>query len=494
LDGAFVAIWSDINSQFTTILVGQLHRVGKERSIVAAFKAQLHGGSYKPGDRLPSTRSLAAEWGVSRTTVTAAYDQLIAEGYLEARQGARTVVASGVGPAQKVQESRTGDKVSLSAFGRRLVEMAIPIMPPARAPIEFRYGELAGSDFPTLAWRRSLTRAAMRRPSHLRYGEAQGTPALREALQGYVWRARGIRCDAAQIVVVNGSQQGIDLCARLLLDAGDRCVIENPAYHLARATFFTVGAKLVSAMVDHEGMRTDGLPEARLAYVTPSHQFPLGHVMTAARRSTLVAWARRTGAFIVEDDYDGEYRYDIAPVPPLQTLDPSRVIYIGTVSKTLSPTLRLGYLIVPEALRIPITNAKRLADRHAPILEQEALADFITSGAYEHHVRSARRRNRERRAAMVQALQRKLGERIRLAGAEAGLHLVGWIPEIAARDEDTFLNAANRAGLGLYPASPLYDQGQEKPTYLGILFGYAALTPEAIETGVEILANLLPGP
>jgi len=186
-----------------------------------------------------------------------------------------------------------------------------------------------------LAWRRALNRAGLRRPARLRYGDPQGSVALRTALQGYLWRARGIRCAPDQIVIVNGSQQGLDLCARLLLDPGDPFVIENPGYLLARHAFTAAGGVAAPVPVDRDGLRTDALPSARLAYVTPSHQFPLGGVLSAARRRALLAWAARTGACLIEDDYDGEYRHDIAPIPPLQTLGPEAVIYVGTVSKTL---------------------------------------------------------------------------------------------------------------------------------------------------------------
>ena len=292
--------------------------------ICEAIKGQIASGLLGPGARLPSTRSLAAEWGVSRTTVTAAYEQLIAEGYLETRQGARTQVAQGLGlpPAPPGQPEPPDGPGRLSAFGQRLAALR----PTARAPMrnrlvaDFRYGDLAAADFPLLAWRKAVDGALLRRRARLRYGDPRGSPDLRTALQGYLWRARGLRCEPDQIVVVNGSQQGLDLCARLLLDPGDRVVMEDPGYNLARQVFLAAGAEVVPVAVDREGMRTDGLPAARLAYTTPSHQFPLGGVMSAGRRRELLAWARRSGAYVIEDDYDGEYRFDIAPIPPLQAL------------------------------------------------------------------------------------------------------------------------------------------------------------------------------
>jgi GntR family transcriptional regulator / MocR family aminotransferase len=273
----------------------------------------------------------------------------------------------------------------------------------------------------------------------LRYGDPCGSPDLRTALQGYLWRARGLRCEPDRIVVVNGSQQGIDLCARLLLDPGDRVVMEDPGYNLARQAFSAAGADLIPVAVDREGMRTGELPAARLAYTTPSHQFPLGSVMSAGRRRDLLAWAQRTGAYVIEDDYDSEYRFDIAPIPPLQALDGAgRVIYLGTVSKTLSPTLRLGYLVVPTALTAIFAEAKRLADRHTPSLEQEALTDLIGSGGYERHVRRVRRRNGQRRAALLAALSVTLGDEVTVVGADAGLHVVvtarGRLAEPGAED------------------------------------------------------------
>ena len=215
---------------------------------------------------------------------------------------------------------------------------------------------------------------------------------------------------------MNGSQQGLDLCARLLLDPGDPFVIENPGYVLARNAFVAAGGVAVPVPVDGEGLRTDDLPSARLAYVTPSHQFPLGSVLSATRRRALVAWAARTGAYVVEDDYDGEYRHDIAPIPPLQTLDAGSVIYVGTFSKTLSPTLRLGYLVVPAALRRAFAEAKRLTDRHTPLPEQDALADLLASGAYERHVRE--HPQKERRASGGAAAG--AGRRTRLSGDHRG--------------------------------------------------------------------------
>ncbi|HZH25663.1 MAG TPA: PLP-dependent aminotransferase family protein [Azospirillaceae bacterium] len=465
--------------------------------ICEAIKGQIASGLLAPGARLPSTRSLAAEWGVSRTTVMVAYEQLAAEGYLETRQGARARVAQGLGPpaAQSGPPSPAAMPGRLSAFGQRLAGFPLPpVAGTERLVADFRYGELAAADFPRLAWRKAVTGALLRRHSRLQYDDPCGSPDLRTALQGYLWRARGLRCDPGQILIVNGSQQGLDLCARLLLDPGERVVMENPGYTLARQVFVAAGAEVVPVAVDREGLRADGLPPARLAYATPSHQFPLGSVMSAGRRRELLAWARRTGAYVIEDDYDSEYRFDIAPIPPLQALDAAgRVIYLGTVSKTLSPALRLGYLVVPAALASIFAKAKRLADRHTPNLEQEALAALIGSGGYERHVRRARRRNGERRAALLAALSANFGDDVTVVGADAGLHVVVWLNRVPRTQERMLIARAHAAGVGVYPVTPLYAPVPTAalPETAGLVLGYAGLDEQAIERGVRALKSVL---
>jgi GntR family transcriptional regulator / MocR family aminotransferase len=465
--------------------------------ISETIKAQIAEGVYPPGSRLPSSRALAADLGVSRTTVTAAYEQLAAEGYLEARQGARPQVPIGLRVEQPVmrQGIETTSPKRLSDFGQRLVGLPVHHRPKADAPVaDFRYGDLAASDFPTLIWKRAVDAAILRRPSRLQYGDPSGSSELRSALQGYLWRARGLRCDPDQIIVVNGSQQGLDLCVRLLVNPGEPAVIENPCYAAARDVLLATGARLIPREVDQEGMRTDRLPPARLAYVTPSHQFPLGSVMSVSRRQDLLAWARNCGTYIIEDDYDGEYRYDVAPIPTLQTLDGARnVIYLGTVSKTLSPALRLGYLVVPQALSPAFRAAKRLADRHTPGLEQEALTDLIASGAYERHVRRVRRRNGERRAALLAALRTRLHHEIRVVGAEAGLHVVAWLTRFSMDQEAMLVTAARAAGVGVYPITPLYNplSTSGRPDHPGLVMGYASLDDRGITCGVERLTAAL---
>jgi GntR family transcriptional regulator/MocR family aminotransferase len=311
-----------------------------------------------------------------------------------------------------------------------------------------------------------------------------------------------VRCDVDQIIVVNGSQQGLDLCARLLLNADDRFVMEDPGYLMARRIFAATGAAAIPIPVDKDGLDSERLAKvaARLAYVTPSHQFPLGGVMPIARRHQLLAWARQSRAYVIEDDYDSEYRYDTKPVPPLHALESGgSVVYLGTVSKTLSPTLRIGYLVVPSELRSAFAAAKQIVDRHAPLVEQEALATMLESGAYDSHVNRARRRNGERRQVLLDALQRRFGDRIQIDGAAAGLHVVVWFRDLPQASEAALIEAARDKRLGIYPVSPLFDAARprHRPDVVGLVMGYAALEKHQIERGCQLLAQavqqLLPG-
>lgn len=464
------------------------------RQIYKALKAQIADGIYGLDGSLPSSRGLAAELKVSRTTVTAAYEQLAAEGFIDMRQGTRPrVVAAVINRDHTPGPARPRGIMRLSAYGERLrtipprLEETSP-----RAAIEFRYGDLAPSDFPVLAWKRAVVAAIMQQPGRLAYDDPRGSRRLRIALQGYLWRARTLRCDLDQIIIVNGSQQGLDLCARLLLDADSRFVVENPCYAMARQIFAGTGAIPISVPVDKDGLDTGLLKGigARLAYVTPSHQFPLGSVMPISRRHELLEWAQTVDAYVVEDDYDSEYRYDINPVPPLHGLEDSgNVIYLGTVSKTLSPTLRIGYLIVPPQLQTVFAIAKQLIDRHTPAIEQEALAALLESGAYEGHVRRVRRRNGDRRQTLLNVLKHTFGDRIAIEGADAGLHIVVWFRDLPASFETALVEGALALGVGVYTISSLYDPELpgDRPGRVGLVMGYAALDTRRIERGIYLL-------
>ena len=476
---------------------------GAGRRIYDLLRSQIADGTLLPGARVMSTRAQAAELGVSRTTVTAVYEQLTAEGFLVTSTGRAARVASPLAagmPSGKVPKRQAKPVPSLSRFGRRVAHISAPALQhtePAR--FDFLYGAVASRDFPSLAWRRAYQAVLLRQQHSLYYMPAEGDPALRRALQGYLRRARGIACDAEQILVVHGSQQAIDLCARLLLDAGDAFVFENPGYLMARHCFEATGARLLTTPVDGLGLDTGRLPEdggARLAYVTPSHQFPLGGVLPIGRRQALLQWAVRHDAWIIEDDYDGEFRYGQRPIDALQSIDTDgRVIYVGTFSKALSPQLRLGYMVLPHALVPVFRQAKRLADRHAPMLEQQVLASLIESGAYERHVRRMRRENERRRAALLQAIAQCLPQDAQIDGSAAGLHVVLWLPFLRAQQEPTLVAAARREGVGVYPVGPLFAPSSldERPRSAGLILGYASLTIEQIQQGISILASVIAG-
>lgn len=473
---------------------------GSGRRVYDLLRGQMADGLLPGNAKLPSTRALAAELGVSRTTVTAAYEQLAAEGLVITAVGRAARVASRSAPAAtRGQRTSAGASAaaSLSAFGRRIAHLetpGLPHAPPAR--IDFLYGAIASKDFPVQIWRRAYQAELLRQQHSLRYIPPEGDASLRRALQGYLRRARGLTCDADQILVVHGSQQGIDLCARLLLDAGDTFVVEEPGYLMARRCFEATGATAIPVRVDAQGLETAHLPEqsrARLAYVTPSHQFPLGGVLPAGRRLDLLAWAKRCRAWIVEDDYDGEFRYGQRPIDALQSIDADgRVIYIGTFSKALSPQLRLGYIVLPWELVPVFKQAKRIADRHAPVLEQKVLAALIDDGAYERHVRKIRRANERRRAALLDAIERHLPGEVVVAGSAAGLHVVLWLPSLRPDQEAALIAHARASGIGVYPLSPLFATAAAPGTrHAGLVLGYASLTVEEIGEGMRLLGRAI---
>ena len=474
---------------------------GAGRRIYERLRAQIADGTLPAGARVPSTRMLALDLGVSRTTVTAAYEQLVAEGFITTSSGRVARVAAPLAPREQSRPALTSAPVditaSLSAFGRRLVDMTLPSPPAGRLEIEFLYGAVASRDFPTLAWRRAYQAELLRQQHSLYYVGPEGDPALRRALQGYLARARGLVCDAEQIVIVHGSQQAIDLCARLLLDAEDAFVFEDPGYLMARRCFEATGARCLTVPVDAHGIDTSQLPDdgrARLAYVTPSHQFPLGGVLPITRRMDLLQWAARHDTWIVEDDYDGEFRYGQRPIDALQSIDTGgRVIYVGTFSKALSPQLRLGYLVLPPALVALFRQAKRLADRHAPVIEQRVLAALIEDGTYERHVRRMRRDYERRRAALLDGVARHLPAAAHFTGTAAGLHAVLWLPWLRAADEPAVVAAARARGVGVNAVSPLFvadaAAGPSRPA--GFTLGYAGLTVAQIERGIQVLGDVL---
>ncbi len=469
------------------------------RRVYRALKSEISAGRLRPRSRLPSTRALALDLGVSRNTVMLAYEQLIAEGYLLSRQRSTTLVAGDTPP--RISSARAdvspNKHAGLSSYGRYLIKD--PARPPAGsyAPrpgvrYDFRYGRPMVDAFPREIWRRLLA-ARGRTDSFEAYGYASpsGYEPLRKALADYLHRARGIACEADQIVIVNGTQQALDLAARLLVEPGEHVVIEEPHYHSARLSFEAVGARLIAIDVDAQGLDTTQLPPkgAKVACVTPCHQFPTGVIMPLARRLALLDWASRTGAWIIEDDYVSEFRYGGQPIEALQALDRTeRVIYVGTFSKTLFPALRLGYLVLPHVLVRPFAIAKWMADRYTPTLAQEALTDFITDGHFERYLRRASARNATRRQVLIESLQKYFGTRVEIAGENAGVHLLAWINDLKAREVGSVMARAAGVGVGIYPINLYYLR---PPRRAGFLFGYASLTEAQIRAGIQRLSQVM---
>jgi GntR family transcriptional regulator/MocR family aminotransferase len=468
------------------------------RQLYAALRGSVLSGHLAPGARLASTRAMALELGVSRNTVMAAFDQLLAEGYLEGRIGAGTFVTRTL-PDDALRARQTPPLASTSMQRSRGISkrgaalMATPVTQArAGAARAFRPGMPAFDAFPTEEWSRYVARR-WRAPSPelLGYGDAAGYQPLRVAIAQHLAVARGVRCDPGQVVIVAGSQQALDLSARVLLDPGDAVWIENPGYPGARAALVAAGARLVPVPVDDQGIDVAAgvalEPEAVMAYVSPSHQFPIGATMSLARRLTLLERARSAGAWVLEDDYDSEYRYGGRPLAALQGLDgDGRVIYLGTFSKVMLPSLRLGYLVLPPDLVDAFVAARAVADRHSPSVDQAALADFIEDGQLERHVRRMRMLYAERQAVLIEAARRELGGLLEVAPSDAGMHLVGWLPD-GVNDRDASARAADK-NVEAPPVSQYYIGPADRS---GLVLGYASVAAKESRAAVRRLAAAL---
>ena len=464
------------------------------RRVYHALKSTIRDGRLLPGARLPSTRELASDLRVSRNTVMLAYEQLLAEGYVVSRNRATTSVASALPTSTMPTSSRAmhGDPPAVSAYARRLTRLLGT--PPARSTglqYDFRYGEPSVDEFPREIWRRLLAARARRSARDaFGYADPAGCAPLRAALAEYLKRARGVVAEPDQIVITSGSQQGFDLAARVLLDPGDVVVVEEPHYPGVTIPFEAAGARLAYTPVDGGGLQTRRLPpRARLAYVTPCHQFPSGVIMPLERRLALLAWAARTNSWVIEDDYVSEFRYEGHPLEALQSLDrDGRVIYVGTFSKTLFPALRIAYLVLPRSLVPAFVAAKWATDRFSATLAQEALTDFITTGQFERYLRRAGNRNAARRRTLIGALRQHFGDRVEIAGENTGVHLVVWLNDVPPRDLPAVLARARKAGVGLYSVAPFFAS---PPRRAGLLFGYASLTEADIRAAVRRIAEIV---
>ena len=455
-------------------------------------------GRLLPRQRIPSTRSLAKSLGISRTTVTSCYEQLLSEGYLETIVGSGTYVCAQLPddllhstPVESVQ--KTVLPIQLSKYAARLADMDTSLMSEPDLQISFRYGRPAFDHFPMQTWRKLLSRHCRENSTWLDYAtDALGYKPLREAIARYLSRSRAVQCEPEQVIITNGTQQALYLIMRLLIELGDAIALEDPGYLSARRIFLSQGAKLLPIRVDESGLVVKDLAKyanelIKLIYVTPSHQFPTGSILSLPRRLELLTWAQQNSAMIIEDDYDSEYRYGDRPIPALQGLaQTDLVLYIGTFSKVLFPSLRIGYLVLPPSLISLFARAKWLSDRSLPSLEQQVLTDFIEQGHIESHIRKMRSLYDLRRQALVQGLKANFGEKAKILGEKAGLHLMVRL-QTHLTDEEIIQRAA-RVGVGMMSAQPSYLNANCAGEFI---FGYSELRQEQIQQGISRLAQVL---
>ena len=467
------------------------------RQLIEEIRQGVLSGKLKPNQKLPSSRSLAQSLTISRSTVTQSYEQLESEGYLETRRSSGTYVcqkipdewlrSTAIAP---VTNKTIAKNLPLSQFGTNLTSIGSLQGDEPDREISFRYGNPAVEYFPMQQWRKLLARH--HDCTLLNYtADSAGYLPLREEIASYLQRSRAVRCTSERVIIINGSQQALDLIARLVLNPGDWVAMEDPGYLGARYCFKGQFANIQPIPVNSEGLDVEALSNCsqqfKLVYVTPSHQFPSGATLSLSRRIALLQWAEKTDTLIIEDDYDSEYRYGAQPIPALQGMDRSEsVIYIGTFSKILFPALRIGYLVVPSSWIPVIRKAKWLCDRFCPILEQHALTDWIKLGHFERHIRRMRQLYDSRRQALVAALKRHFKQRVTIIGENAGIHVMVKI-QTALPDEVVIAKAA-AVGVGLVSARQYYLKLSSQGEFI---FGYAQLDEIQIEQGVIRLSQVI---
>ncbi len=448
--------------------------------------------------RLPASRVLADELKLSRNTVSAALALLSDEGYVVSRVGDGTYVVDALPEDRLLPRERSVrapkllDGVLFPALSRRgqaLTELSVTAGP--TQPIPFVADLPAFDAFPLQAWSNLMTQSWRQvTPAMLGYADPAGYEPLREAIAQHLRAARHLSCKASEIIVTSGSQQSLDLLARSLIDHGEAVWIEEPGYIGARSAFIAAGARLVPVPVDEFGLNVEAgaalEPNPKLIFVSPSRQYPLGMTMSESRRLELLAFAEKSGAWVIEDDYDSEFRYRGFPLPAVQSMDRSqRVIYLGTFSKSLLPTFRLGFMAVPPSLGAAFANAKSVIDRHPPLLEQVTLLEFLKKGLFAAHVRRMRQLYETRQNVLIQELA-KTGDFLSVAPADTGMHLIGYLPPDV--DDLAFCDAARARAVLLRPLSIYF---LTKPPRSGVILGFAAIAPRRIRWGAEKLAALI---
>ena len=470
-----------------------------QRQIYDGYRAAILRGQLRPGEQILSSREFAAELSVSRFPVLNAYAQLLAEGYLESRVGAGTFVSTSL-PEQQMSVEIPGRAPAVPSGPRPVSRRSslypsIPSLAYVRGWGSFGVHQPAFDQFPFAIWSNLVARHS--RNSHVRaihHTDPRGAERFRSAICDYLRTARGVHCSADQVLIVSGSQQALDITARVLLDPGNSVWVEEPGYSLQRAVLTAAGCRLIPVPVDEAGMDVEtGIkrsPRARAAFVTPSHQYPLGSTMSASRRIQLLNWAHSAGAWVIEDDYDSEFRYESLPIASMHGLDRNaRVIYVGTFSKILFPSLRLGYMVIPADLVDRFIAVRHAMDIFPPYLQQEVLADFILEGHFARHIRRMRQVYKERRSILIDSLAREFPAQsgFEVHGVEAGMHLAMTLPpglndrEISAR--------AIRSRLWLWPLSPSYTT---TPPRHGFILGFGSSLPAQIPRAVRLMRSLVP--
>ncbi|MDD1620345.1 MAG: PLP-dependent aminotransferase family protein [Methylococcaceae bacterium] len=451
------------------------------------LRSAIVNGRLHPGTRLPATRQLAASIGISRNTAVALYDLLQSQGYIDIRPGAGAFVARYASQPPPPADSQADSR--LNPFWRNPPSLSPPFQPPYR--FDFRIGLSDTSNFPFQIWQRLLLRSQRtlaKMPSH--YADPQGQASLREAIAGHVSFARAVACQTEDILVTTGIQQALDLLARILVTPGQTTLaMEEPGYQPAKIAFIAAGAKVIDIPVDNEGICVAQIPsQADVVYVTPTHQFPLGHTLSMSRRTALLEFARQHRAVIIEDDYDSEFRYGSYPLDALQTLDRNGLVfYLGTFSKCLFPTLRLGFVVMPAWSRQALIAAKRFSDWHSPALEQETLASYIAEGHLARHIRRMRKVYGERHAALISSITHHCDDLLEPISAACGLHLTALLKDNRLQAEDIAERAAD-IGIGLYALTryPIAESGLN-----GFAFGLGMIDREDVDEAIARLAETM---
>jgi GntR family transcriptional regulator / MocR family aminotransferase len=468
------------------------------RWLYRELRAAILDGRLKPGSRMPSTRNLAEQYDISRGTVVVAFDHLRSEGYIKTQVGAGTFVASNL-PDDSLSAKRGRERVPgwaskarLSKRGR-LASENVPAVPVFHSVGKaFRSYEPALDLFPVDLWSRVAGRVLRHAPRTLYgNGDVRGYLPLRRAIAEYVGSVRGVRCDPDQVIITTGTQPALDLIARMVLDPGDAAWIEDPGYPGIFFALRSAGAKIVPVPVDQEGLDVEWArhrsTDAKLAYVTPANQFPLGVTMSLARRRALLDWAEARAAWVVEDDFDSEYRYSGRPLAALQSLDSAgSVIYVSTFTKILFNALRLGFMVLPPRLVEPFAAARNCIDRHPPTLDQAILAEFILEGHFGHHIRRMRHVYADRMAVLAEAAEQRLGGLLEVVKTVTGMRTVGWLQK--GKDDRNVQSKANQQGLELAALSSFTIR---HPVRSGLMLGFAGCSPAELRRGVNVLAAIL---